>query len=473
MPPTFSIHYIWSTFWEGLPTWPPTHGTKTALQAVAGFAFALCMGRLLGSLASLFMKRRGRESSPSGALRCLLGGKAAAVADKENKAAEAKREAAAVAFGEEREDIPSEFCCPISQELMADPVSPLCGHTFEREIIEEWLLENPSCPVCREKPGTTQHLRPNFALKSLIETYVKKRPLLRGTSQEYEEEALQPPVIEGERKRSTRLAEKEAKRKEIRKKRQQRATDEENLKSKEAEDEIQRCVLKAASLIDEKNYGLAVPYLEKAIAVGHANAMALLGVMYCEGKGVDKDTFEGMRLIYRSAEKGDALGQFKLGVAYQHGLYGVTQDGKRAISWYRQAADKSGTYAGKAATNIGQCFFNGTGVARDYQQALSWFLKCRDKSKYGEDIAARAANNICHLYCHGHGVAKDMKKRVEWLRKGAEAGDMCAQCDLGYCYRYGQGVEQDTSLAIAWYRKSAAQGYQLAIGNLRNYGIHY
>ena len=38
------------------------------------------------------------------------------------------------------EDAPSDFLCPISHELMVDPVSPLCGHTFERKAIEQWFL---------------------------------------------------------------------------------------------------------------------------------------------------------------------------------------------------------------------------------------------------------------------------------------------------------------------------------------------
>lgn len=46
--------------------------------------------------------------------------------------------------------IPVEFLCPISLEIMEDPVrmNP-CGHIFDRLSIEEWLRDHDTCPICR------------------------------------------------------------------------------------------------------------------------------------------------------------------------------------------------------------------------------------------------------------------------------------------------------------------------------------
>ena len=37
---------------------------------------------------------------------------------------------------------PAEYLCPITQDVMVDPVSTCDGHTYERAAIERWLLQN-------------------------------------------------------------------------------------------------------------------------------------------------------------------------------------------------------------------------------------------------------------------------------------------------------------------------------------------
>ena len=39
---------------------------------------------------------------------------------------------------DENADIPDEFLCPVTREVMVNPVVTLAGHTYEREAIEEW-----------------------------------------------------------------------------------------------------------------------------------------------------------------------------------------------------------------------------------------------------------------------------------------------------------------------------------------------
>ena len=35
--------------------------------------------------------------------------------------------------------IPPDFICPITQELMRDPVNTLSGHSYERDAILQWF----------------------------------------------------------------------------------------------------------------------------------------------------------------------------------------------------------------------------------------------------------------------------------------------------------------------------------------------
>jgi hypothetical protein len=75
------------------------------------------------------------------------------------------------------EVVPEEFTCPISQEIMTDPVTTICGHTFERESITTWFRARSTCP-CDNTHLASKHLSPNFALKHAIAAYVQHRPLL-------------------------------------------------------------------------------------------------------------------------------------------------------------------------------------------------------------------------------------------------------------------------------------------------------
>ena len=80
-------------------------------------------------------------------------------------AAEAAFEAAAApAPGAEP---PDEFVCPISQELMVDPVLASDGHAYERRAIERWFEKRVTSPKTGE-PLETRALFPNHPLRRLI-----------------------------------------------------------------------------------------------------------------------------------------------------------------------------------------------------------------------------------------------------------------------------------------------------------------
>lgn len=62
---------------------------------------------------------------------------------------------------------PEIFVCPITQELMLDPVFALDGHTYERAAIEEWLarrLMSPKTGVALDNPTVI----PNHAMRQQI-----------------------------------------------------------------------------------------------------------------------------------------------------------------------------------------------------------------------------------------------------------------------------------------------------------------
>ncbi|CAI9775618.1 unnamed protein product [Fraxinus pennsylvanica] len=64
--------------------------------------------------------------------------------------------------------IPADFCCPLSLELMTDPVIVASGQTYERAFIRNWIdLGLTVCPKTRQTLAHT-NLIPNYTVKALI-----------------------------------------------------------------------------------------------------------------------------------------------------------------------------------------------------------------------------------------------------------------------------------------------------------------
>ena len=76
--------------------------------------------------------------------------------------------------GEEDEDCPENFICPLTQECFVDPVITDDGHTYERREIEQWLRRHNTSPLTN-KPLRSTQLRPNHALRSLIAQHKASR----------------------------------------------------------------------------------------------------------------------------------------------------------------------------------------------------------------------------------------------------------------------------------------------------------
>ncbi|GLU19112.1 hypothetical protein SLE2022_353780 [Rubroshorea leprosula] len=66
-------------------------------------------------------------------------------------------------------EIPAHFLCPISLQLMRDPVAVATGITYDRDNIEKWLFscKNKTCPVTKQVLSDSD-LTPNHTLRRLI-----------------------------------------------------------------------------------------------------------------------------------------------------------------------------------------------------------------------------------------------------------------------------------------------------------------
>ena len=68
--------------------------------------------------------------------------------------------------------IRDEFLCPITYELLREPVVALDGHTYEKSAIEKWLKSNHTSP--RSGEIMEDSIIPNTNLKKLIQDMINE-----------------------------------------------------------------------------------------------------------------------------------------------------------------------------------------------------------------------------------------------------------------------------------------------------------
>lgn len=69
--------------------------------------------------------------------------------------------------GESNQHIPRSFYCPLTMEVMYDPVIDAEGNTYERKALLKWLLRYGISPLSRQ-PLNSNLLAPNHALRDTI-----------------------------------------------------------------------------------------------------------------------------------------------------------------------------------------------------------------------------------------------------------------------------------------------------------------
>lgn len=104
---------------------------------------------------------------------------------------------------------------------------------------------------------------------------------------------------------------------------------------------------------------------------GDRFAQLTLGLMYHDGKGVEKDEAKATAWFQRAADQGLAPAEFNLGNAYRFGR-GVAQSDEKAVYWWRKAAIQN--FSG-AQFNLGTAYLYGRGVAPDREEALKWYRR--------------------------------------------------------------------------------------------------
>lgn len=206
---------------------------------------------------------------------------------------------------------------------------------------------------------------------------------------------------------------------------------------------------KGTLAFDKQDYSTAFKELSPLAKEGEPEAMNMVGQMYENGWGVDKDLAKAKRFYNRgasmghlgsvnslralkdqeykveletvlpAAESGDATAQNRLGVMAEFG-YGMQRNPDLALQWYLKAADQ-GLVA--AQHNIGRCYNFGTGVEQNFAEAERWYRKAAEQGH------TDAMFFLGTLYSNSHGSQTDQDTNIlayAWMHNAAELGNATA-----------------------------------------------
>ena len=162
----------------------------------------------------------------------------------------------------------------------------------------------------------------------------------------------------------------------------------------------------------KQQYDDAFTYAQQAKNGKFLQAYCLLGMLYEQGLGVNKDICMAYKVFLEGALMGDVACQFQTYIHLLAGV-GVDQNQKEAYDWLVKAANNQHSVAMRELAKT-------LGASSKYDEAYSWFVKA------------------------------------------ADAGDDEAKAWLGFCYEKGYGVTRDIHRAKLIYNQEVSRGNELA-----------
>jgi TPR repeat protein len=241
--------------------------------------------------------------------------------------------------------------------------------------------------------------------------------------------------------------------------------------------------------IIQKDHSRAFHWMKKAADMKDSEAMFQLGMMYCSGHGVEKDTEQGEEW-FDLANSMDL--DFTEDIAKLFHTSEDMQNFTLAYKWYKRLEalnDRNGN--GVAQLGFGLLYEYGDGVEQDYQKALEHYTKLADY--YSRVRMLR----VGLMYYYGKGVTVDYRKSFDLFKSivyelslfegklpyvydpnnlnGDDSQDDLVYCLMSYQkvggeayyyrglqYKYGQGIPVDKDEAQYYFREAFSLGCKRA-----------
>ncbi|MCI0508005.1 MAG: AgmX/PglI C-terminal domain-containing protein [Gammaproteobacteria bacterium] len=174
---------------------------------------------------------------------------------------------------------------------------------------------------------------------------------------------------------------------------------------------------------------------------GKPAAQMLLGQLYFNGEGVEKDLKAAMYWYEKAAAQGFTDAQYRLGSLYFDGNYNIPKDYDNAYKWLQLAMESGHA---EAKSKVEGLFKLETGKV----------VNLHESPEVLQQVASSGNQHARFLYSEkllkGEGFPQDKAQAVAMLTEDAKQGFVKAQKRLGELYFYGDGVAQDYYEAYAW-----------------------
>ena len=233
----------------------------------------------------------------------------------------------------------------------------------------------------------------------------------------------------------------------------------------------------------------AISSWKKASEKGYAKASHNLGLVYSEGKKIEKDITKSQMYFELAASQGYSRAFINLGNLYNTPT-SSKEDLIKAIDYYEKAF-RSGISDG--AYIIGCLYDSDNAVETDYSIAASYFTKAMNKGNLeaqsrlgalyyygmlGQREAEKGIDLIQDAIYKGYKPAEsflvpmyfntsdsvDKSKAFEFNLSQAQKGNASAQYMVSYAYENGLGVQQNSIESKRWRKIAADNGEQTAQG---------
>jgi TPR repeat protein len=175
---------------------------------------------------------------------------------------------------------------------------------------------------------------------------------------------------------------------------------------------------------------------------------------------VKSETSQKYFYAKRAAERGNARAQYDLGLMYANGK-GVEKNEALALMWFNRAAQNNFSKSTPAKK-----------VVSTRAQALKVVRTkgTSQKFKFAKEAAAkgnaRAQFDLAMMYINGEGVNKNELLAFNYFHKAARNNSVEAKFQMGLNFAQGRGVKKQAQLAKYWFKLAAKAGHSTAMAHL-------
>jgi TPR repeat protein len=240
---------------------------------------------------------------------------------------------------------------------------------------------------------------------------------------------------------------------------------------------------------DVSSVPLALDWAQRAEKAGDGPGTSTLAELYADGKGLQHNEKEALRLYEKAGQRGYAFAYLLVGIRLSDG-HGVTANPQEAVRFLRLGVAAGVT---PAAFILGDILTGGHGLPPDPDQAKQMYklaavgglppAMTRYCQMLAKDDPVEAAawckkatdfkdiegyNFYGRMLMNGVGMPKNPVEGAAFIKRASDLGYREAQSAMGVIYTMGNGVDKNEVEGLRLLRLAAEHG---SIEGMFNYGV--